>query len=133
MKTLLLIHANCCDVQIVETICKTVVLMTVIIAIFYFFVQLSRIILDWKKSKLANEKEAKSEKSKTPDSKEEERKLELQRQDRAKALVKDFYEVTKDKDQKKDLDTTEKLLKMFEKVMGYNSNNTNVDTDEKEK
>lgn len=133
MNTLLLILANDCDVQIVEIVCKTLVLMTVIIAIFCFLVQLSRILLDWKKTKLANDKEAKSENGKTPGPKEEERKLELQKQDRAKALVKDFYEVTKDKDQKKDLDTTEKLLKMFEKVMGYNSNNTNVDTDEKEK
>lgn len=123
MNTLLFIHANDCDVQIVEIVCKTLVLMTVIIAIFYFFVQLSGIILDWKKTKLANNKETKSENGKTPDPKEEERKLELQRQDRAKALVKDFYEVTKDKDQKKDLDTTERLIKMYEKVMGYNSNN----------
>ena len=129
MNTLLFINANFCDVQIVEIICKTVVLMTVIIAVFYFFVQLSRIILDWKKNKLTNEKEAKSENGKIPNPKEEERKLELQRQDRAKALVKDFYEVTKDKDQKKDLDTAEKLLKMYKTVLGNNLNNTNVNAD----
>ena len=129
MNTLLFINANFCDVQIVEIICKTVVLMTVIIAVFYFFVQLSRIILDWKKSKLLNEKDVKSENGEAPDAKEEERKLELQRQDRAKALVKDFYEVTKDKDQKKDLDTAEKLLKMYKTVLGNNLNNTNVNAD----
>lgn len=127
MNTLLFIHANCCDVQIIEMLCKTVVLMTVIIAIFYFFVQLSRIILDWKKSKLLNEKDDKSDNGKTPTPKEEERKLELQRQDRAKALVKDFYETTKD------LATAEKLMKMYETVLGNNPNKINVNADEKEK
>ena len=123
MNALLFIHANDCDVQIVEIVCKTLVRMTVIIAIFYFFVQLSIIILDWKKNKLTNEKEAKSENGKIPNPKEEERKLELQRQDRAKALVKDFYETTKD------LATAEKLMKMYETVLGNNPNNTNINAD----
>ncbi len=110
----LLINANCCDVQIIEIICKTIVLMTIIIAIFYFFVQLSRIVLDWKKTKLVTNKDTKTEKDKSSDSKEEvEWKLGLQKQDRAKAIVKDFFETTKDKD------TTENLIKMYKDLMGY--------------
>lgn len=124
MNTLLLfINANSCDVEIIKSICSMLVTVTAIIVSCSVLITGLKALFDWKKSKLANGKEAKSENGKTPDPKDEERKFEMQRQDRAKALVKDFYEVTKDKDQKKDLDTAEKLLKMFEKVMGYNSNN----------
>ena len=113
MKTLFFINANNCDVQIVEAICKTVVIVAVIVAVCYFLVQSVRLVFDWMKSLGIG-----------TDSKEKERKYGLQKQDGAKALVKDFYEVTKDKEQKKDFNTTQKLLQLYQEVMSSNIKKT---------
>lgn len=124
MKTLLFIHANNCDVQIAEIICHTLVIMTITIAACYLAVQVVKFIFDWQKSRGVSKLEEK-DKSDKKDPKEEERKYELQKQDRAKALVKDFYEATKDKDQQKDLQTAGNLLELYEKVLSGNIKNTN--------
>jgi hypothetical protein len=106
MNTLLFINTNECDVQIVGTICHAAIIVTGIIVGGLIAIPLAKALLEWVKL-LGN----------TPDSKEVERNLELQKLDRAKALVKDFYEATKDKEQKKDLGTAKELLKMYEEVM----------------
>lgn len=125
MKTLLFIHANNCDVQIVEIICNTVVTMTITIAVCYLAIQVAKFIFDWMKSQEFGKQKEKQNQVEKKDTKEEERKYELQKQDRAKALVKDFFEATKDKDQQKDLQTAQNLLEMYEKVLSGNLKKTN--------
>ena len=113
MNTLLFINTNECDVQIVGTICHAAIIVTGIIVGGLIAIPLAKALLEWVKL-LGN----------TPDSKEVERNLELQKLDRAKALVKDFYEATKDKEQKKDLGTAKELLNMYKEIMAGNKNMT---------
>ena len=104
MNSLLFFHANCWDVQFVETICKAVIIVTSIIVGGLFLMRIVKAIFEWKVD---------SNKCKN----EEKFNYELQKSDKAKELVKDFYEATKDKEQKRDLHTTKELMEMYEKLM----------------
>lgn len=127
MNTLLFINANSCDVEIFKSICCMLVNVTAIIAGCSVLTTGLKALFDWMKSMEIGKNAKDQNEGKIPDSHDEERKHEMQRQDRAKALVKDFYESTKD------LTKAGALIKMYEGVLGYNSNGTNVDTDGKEK
>lgn len=124
MNTLLFINANSYDVEIFKSICCMLVTVTAIIAGCSVLATGLKALFDWMKSMEIGKKPKKPNEGNCPNPKEEERKNELQKQDRAKALVKDFYEATKEKEQKKDLDTAEKLLNLYERVMGYEINKT---------
>ena len=127
MNTLLFINANSCDVEIFKSICCMLVTVTAIIASCFVLTTGLKALFDWMKSTEIGKKAKDQNKGNEPNSQEKECKLEMQRQDRAKALVKDFYEATKD------LTNAKKLMEMYEAVMGYNSNSKNADTNGKEK
>ena len=124
MNTLLFINANSCDVEIFKSICCMLITVTAIIAGCSVLATGLKALFDWMKCMEIGKNPKKADEGNSPNPDEEKRKYELQKQDRAKALVKDFYEATKDKEQKKDLDTAEKLLKLYEKIMGYNAKGT---------
>lgn len=128
MNTLLFINANSYDVEIIKSICCMLVTVTAIIAVCSFLATGLKTLFDWMKNMEIGKKSKDQNGCNEPDHKEEERKFELQKQDRAKALVKDFYEVTKDKEQKKDLAVTQNLINLYEKAMGYGVNNSNNST-----
>lgn len=130
MITLLFINANCCDVEIFKSICCMLVNVTAIIAGCSVLATGLKALFDWMKSMGIGKRSIEQEKENNPDPQEKIRKQEMQMRDRAKALVKDFYEVTKDKEQKKDLATAEKLLKMYEDIIEYEIKKTDY---EKEK
>lgn len=132
MNTLLFINANSYDVEIIKSICCMLVTVTAIIAVCSFLATVLKTLFDWMKSMEIGKKSKDQNGCNESDPEEEKRKFELQKQDRAKALVKDFYEATKGKEQK-DLTVTNNLIELFEKIMGYGMNNSNNSTDGEEK
>ena len=132
MNTLLFINANSYDVEIIKYICCMLVTVTAIIAVCSFLATVLKTLFDWMKSMEIGKKSKDQNGCNESDPEEEKRKFELQKQDRAKALVKDFYEATKGKEQK-DLTVTNNLIELFEKIMGYGMNNSNNSTDGEEK
>lgn len=132
MNTLLFINANSYDVEIIKSICCMLVTVTAIIAVCSFLATVLKTLFDWMKSMEIGKKSKDQNGYNESDPEEEKRKFELQKQDRAKALVKDFYEATKGKEQK-DLTVTNNLIELFEKIMGYGMNNSNNSTDGEEK
>ena len=132
MNTLLFINANSYDVEIIKSICCMLVTVTAIIAVCSFLATVLKTLFDWMKSMEIGKKSKDQNGCNESDPEEEKRKFELQKQDRAKALVKDLYEATKGKEQK-DLTVTNNLIELFEKIMGYGMNNSNNSTDGEEK
>lgn len=117
MNTLLFFNANSCDVEIFKSICCMLVTVTAIIAGCSVLVTGLKALFDWMKNMGIGKRPKEQEQGNNSNPQEETLKQELLRQDRAKALVKDFYEVTKD------LTIAEKLLKMYEDIMNYEMKN----------
>ena len=112
MGTLLFVNANGYDVQIVHIICNMIFKVTLIVAICYFLVQFVKTIYEWKKNSEIG-KASENACGNIPNDGEKAQKQEMQKEDRAKALVKDFYEVSDGKN----LETVERLISMYKDIL----------------
>lgn len=123
-------------VTITLIICVTLLLLTLICALFYISWQ--NTLYQRKKEENNKEQENTSNHSEISDEEkqqikeEKERKIKQEEEDRAKALVKDFYEATRTKttssdhknEDKCDIDIAKQLIDQYKSILDYNRQKT---------
>ncbi len=108
------LYACTFDVQIIENICHCIITVAVISAIARCIMKLMEYIHDYKKT---YPKKNNEDNGNTNNSSVDSLKQEMQKRDRAKALVRDFYDATSNSDKEKDIESTKALLELYNTVL----------------